>query len=188
MPILGIVASSRPTASTAFDSIATATGTGSSGTITFSSIPSTYQHLQIRGIIRGTSVTTGRDLNLRFNSDSASNYKSHYLIGTGASTLAGEDGGGATTSIWLGRAYANGALASTTSAVIIDVHDYGSTTKNKTVRSFQGRDDNGTAEQSLTLASGLWLSTSAISSISLLVDSGNFGTSSTFALYGIKGA
>ena len=36
-----------PEVASSFESIATATGTGSSGVITFSSIPSTYKHLQI---------------------------------------------------------------------------------------------------------------------------------------------
>ena len=59
---------------TSFDSIASATGTGSSGTITFSSIPQTYKHLQIRGIGRLDVVTGGVSTRIRLNGDTTSNY------------------------------------------------------------------------------------------------------------------
>jgi N-methylhydantoinase A/oxoprolinase/acetone carboxylase beta subunit len=51
MPILGIIASSKLSAVGDFESIATVTVGGTS--ITFSSIPSTYTHLQIRILVSG---------------------------------------------------------------------------------------------------------------------------------------
>jgi len=61
-----------------YESIASASGTGSSGTITFSSIPSTYTHLQIRGIGRNSYPST--QVNVRFNSDTGSNYAIVYAF------------------------------------------------------------------------------------------------------------
>jgi hypothetical protein len=91
-PILGIVASQNyvRTPPSSFESIATATGTGSSATITFSSIPSTYQHLQIRGIARATSggETEPIDLRLYFNGLTTGIYSSHALYGNGSSAAA----------------------------------------------------------------------------------------------------
>jgi hypothetical protein len=79
---------SVPAISTTFDSIATVTvGSGGSSDVTFSSIPSTYKHLQIRGIYR---YTTALDiLGMQLNGDTAANYSSHKVFGSGSSTGAG---------------------------------------------------------------------------------------------------
>ena len=171
----------------AFESIATATGTGSSGTITFSSIPGTYQHLQIRGLFKSTGGSDGGDLtlNVRFNSDSGTNYVRHRLSGNGTAASASSDTG--ITSIYLGSGVGGTGTTNMLGANIIDIHDYASTTKYKTARAFAAGEINTTPSQ-VRLGSGLWLSTAAITSISLIDVYGNFTTSSTFALYGIKGA
>jgi hypothetical protein len=71
---------------------------------------------------------------------------------------------------------------------IIDIQDYVSTTKNKTVRSITGNNSNNVNTGYVSLASGLYRATTAITSISLIDASAiAFGTSSTFALYGIRG-
>lgn len=193
MPLLGIYAGSVQKASTAFESIATATGTGSSGTITFSSIPSTYQHLQIRYIAKDNSIDIGVALNIQFNSDTGSNYYYHALIGDGSAASA-TNSGGLNNRIVIG----NAVTASQTSAPnmanimgvgIIDIHDYASTSKYKVVRHLTGLDANyATTVANIRMTSANWNSTSAINSIRLYSTTGNFTTASTFALYGIKGA
>lgn len=173
-----------PVTPTAFESIATATGTGSSGTITFSSIPSTYQHLQIRWISRTTRATNADSFQLTFNGAS-STYADHYLSGDGSVTDA--FGSASTSYITLpGATTAANRAADIMAVGVLDIHDYGSTTKAKTVRSNHGIDANGSG--AIYLSSGLWTTTSAITSITIAVASGSFTTSSTFALYGIKGA
>jgi hypothetical protein len=170
---------------TAFESIASATGTGSSGVITFSSIPSTYQHLQLRWIARDTNATSGGiDLLVRINGDTGSNYAEHFLRGDGSAAAAS---GLSSRSFFLldGGSVGNGASSGIVAAGILDLHDYASTTKNKTVRSFQGNDRNG--DGAIYLKSALWMSTSAVTQISISAFS-NFGTTTQFALYGIKGA
>ena len=180
-PILGIWASQNyPRVTSSFESIATATGTGSSGTITFSSIPSTYTHLQVRFNAIGT---TSARIYMRFNGDTASNYNTHCLIGDGSSAFAtnyaqaqmtiAQDGYGISTT------YPN--------VGVVDVLDYLSTSKNKTIRVLTGMDKNATLGE-VGLYSGLWRSTTAVNSITVRLDAGNFTTSSTVALYGIKGA
>ena len=72
-----------PAVPLSFESIATATGTGSNSTLTFSSIPQTYKHLQIRVMSRGNAATDQDNLLIRFNGDTGSNYNSHYVFGTG---------------------------------------------------------------------------------------------------------
>lgn len=174
---------------TAFESIATVTGTGSSSSITFTSIPQTYTSLQIRGIARGlTAGTTASNLRLIINADTGANYAYHNLQGTGATAVA--TGGTALGYVLLPRLTCNSGVTSDTyGAMIIDLHDYASTTRNKTVRVFGGLDANtASTEFRVSLASGLWINTSAITSIEITSDAGNFTTASTFALYGIKGA
>jgi hypothetical protein len=186
--ILGILDSGGAAAGggASYESIASATGTGSSGTITFSSIPATYTHLQIRYIGRQTT-DGGSDntiIRVRFNSDSASNYRGHYLGGNGTSPSAAADGSLQTAGYMM--IADSGALANTMGVGIVDIHNYSSTTINKTTRAFNGFDQNG-AGGLLSLRSFLYLSTSAISSIELTTTAGNFTTSSQFSLYGIKG-
>lgn len=184
--LVGIIASSGGAAAGgAYESIASATGTGSSGTITFSSIPSTYVSLQIRFIGRVTNADTADNLFLRFNSDSGSNYAWHYLEGDGGTATA--SGAVTQTRILSGRVSAANATAGIVGAGVIDIHNYASTTQNKTVRVFTGLDRNGSGN--VRMDSGLWINTSAVTSIQLTNGSGtNFTTDSVFALYGIKGA
>lgn len=163
-----------------FESIATFSPT--SGTsISFTSIPSTYKSLQIRSVGFGSS---GGGMNMQFNSDTATNYIRHTLYGDGSTVTAGANTG--QTSIFF-----NGRVTplSTTygEASIIDIVDYANTSKNKTVRIFSGADNNGTAgAQEVDLFSGLWLSTAAISTITINISAGAFATGSSIALYGIK--
>lgn len=187
-PILGIWASSiQPSLNaTSFDSIATTTvGSGGQSTVTFSSIPSTYKHLQIRGIARTDRATyTSDPLKLTFNSDGGSNYARHFLLGDGSSATA--DGVSSQTFIQNYLITTNVATSGVFAAFVIDILDYGSTSKNKTVRTLMGFDNNGSGY--IGLNSGLWNSTSAVTSLSLAGQFGTFQQYSSFALYGIKGA
>lgn len=186
-PILGIYASQISghlfAPSGAYDSIATAVGTGSSGTITFSSIPQTYTHLQIRYIARDTnSGTADNPINMQFNGDSnTGNYKTHRLYGNGTSAAADSY----TLSI-AGSGVSNNNTNTFYAAGVIDVLDYANTSKNTTVRSLSGWDSNGSGIA--WMISELWVNTSAVSSLSFsFFSGGNFGTNTQFALYGIKG-
>jgi hypothetical protein len=187
MLIHGVIASSYPAVSGAFESIATATGTGSSGTITFTSIPSTYKHLQIRYIGRydGASVTANSTFTI--NSDTGANYAIHDLVGNGSAASSG--GTASTTSVRYARVAGSTATASVVAAGIIDIHDYASTSKYKTVRILSGVDGNAAdTNYQISLRSGLWMNTNAITSLTFTTASGNWTTATQFALYGIKGA
>jgi hypothetical protein len=159
-------------------------GTGSSGTITFSSIPSTYKHLQIRLLARSTQTGVSNiSALIQCNSDTGSNYARHTLQGDGASALA--SGTSSTSLMTLFRITAASAAANIMGVGIVDIHDYQSTTKYKTLRSFAGQDENGVG--SIRLQSGLWQSTSAISSLSIYLSSDSFTTTTSVALYGMLG-
>ena len=170
----------------AYESIASATGTGSSGTITFSSIPSTYKHLQIR--INALATGNTSLWRMRFNGDTGSNYSWHYLVGNGTSS-ASSGGSGSATSMYLSLSGSSGSANLYPTVSIVDIHDYASTTKNKTERHITGFDNNlGTTSSYLEIDSGAWYNTAAITSIEIAILSNSFATTATFALYGIKGA
>lgn len=172
-----------------FESIATTTvGSGGASNVTFSSIPSTYTHLQIRGIAKSTSTSTSDNnalISASFNSDTTySNYRSHYMVGNGSSAAASnlqQSGFYAFVGDLITSATAN---ANMFSPVIIDILDYRNTNKNKVTRSYSGSERNGTGQN--WFCSGLWLNTSSITNIVLSYSNSNFAEYSSFALYGIK--
>ena len=171
-----------------FESIATQTLGSASASVTFSSIPSTYQYIQLRCLTRDTTAVNGsQDILMRLNGDSANNYAFHNLVGDGSTASAA---GSATISYinLKNAAIGNSSTASTFGATIINIHDYASTNKNKTARFFAGADANTASTNfRVTLGSGVWLSTSAVSSITLIAGGATLAAGSTFALYGIKG-
>jgi hypothetical protein len=165
-----------------YESISTTTvGAGGSASVVFSSIPSTYKHLQIRAITRNSTAATSDNWSLmEFNSDTtAANYRMHALFGSGAAA-------GAETSI---NPYAfitlnNNNTANAFTATIIDILDYADTNKYKTMRNLNGWDANGSGY--IRLLSGLWRNTAAVSTITLKAGTNNFTQYSSFALYGVK--
>jgi hypothetical protein len=194
MPILGILASAITgnLVVGAYESIATVTvGSGGQSTVEFTSIPSTYTHLQIRYIGLTNRATFGiDDLNMRLNSDTGSNYSSHRLYGNGAT--ASSDASGPSATSMVGISYSGTTVSSYPGTAVIDILDYANTSKAKTVRSLSGIDVNGLiggVPGYMFFTSGAWYNTSAITSISLYSStSSNFQQYSQFALYGIKGA
>lgn len=158
-------------------------GSGGQSTITFSSIPSTYKHLQIRGIGRSTNADTQDNTYVRFNSDSGANYSWHYLGGDGSSRFASATS--STNQIISGRLSAANATANMFGTFVIDILDYTNTNKYKTTRTLTGVDLNGSGN--VWLWSGNWRNTAAISTITLTTASStNFAQNSSFSLYGIN--
>ncbi len=179
MILPGVIASSGGVASS-YESIATASGTGSSGTITFSSIPSTFAHLQIRAI---NNDTAGYFFYLQFNTDTTANYTIHQLIGNGTTASAYAS---STPSTYIFGGVAGYATSSLVAPAIVDIFDYTSTNKNKSARILTGFDSNGTYTGYVEFNSGVWMnSTTAINRIDIKM-TGNFSTSAKFALYGVK--
>lgn len=170
-----------PASPSSYESISTVTvGSGGSASITFSSIPATYTHLQLRIAASASAVGNFR---MTFNSDTGSNYAWHQLYGTGASALA--SAGASQSNMVVG--YDNKANISFPAAAIIDILDYANTNKYKTTRSLSGTEQN-TSDGLILFRSGLWMNTNAVSTIAISLDATlTFNQYSSFALYGIKG-
>jgi hypothetical protein len=168
-----------------YESIATVSlSSGNQSTVGFSSIPSTYKHLQLRLISKDNRVATGDSIQIRLNGDTGSNYSYHGIVGNGSTTdisaLA------STTAFEFYRSAGNSGTTNVFGAMVLDIIDYTNTNKNKTVKALAGADWNGGGE--IWLNSGAWYSTSAVNSITLIPTNGSaFLMYSHFALYGIKG-
>lgn len=172
-------------ATNSYESIATVTvGAGGSSSISFTSIPSTFKHLQIRMLGRSSrSANEGYGV-VRFNSDTGSNYSYHSLEGNGSTAAAGGSGSVNYPTLIFFPAASRGA--SIFGGGVLDVLDYQNTNKNKTIRVLDGYDSNGAGY--ITFQSGAWYNTNAITSITITEFNGNnFVEYSQFALYGIKG-
>ena len=174
-----------------FDSIATVTvGSGGSSSVEFTSIPSTYTHLQVRISAQTDRATYGLDdIKCILNSDTGANYAWHTLRGNGSTAFAGAGSSSSTPQF---DSFAGTTTSNIFAAGVIDILDYKNTNKYKTLRGLGGGDHNGTIAGyggEVGLFSNLWQNTNAITGIKFTPIFGtNFTQYTKFALYGIKGA
>lgn len=179
---LGILASSGGAAAADYEHISTTVLSSSQSSVTFSGLGTSaaaYKHLQLRVTVRSNRAGQNNDgLMFRFNGDSGSNYRWHALEGNGSSVSSYESG----SSTSIGGFYATGATSTTNQfgVMVADLLDFSSSSKNKTMRMLGGQ--NG-----LSLNSGAWFSTAAVTSLDLFsLTSNSFVTGSRFSLYGLK--
>ena len=190
MPILGVIASSTrqglvTDTGVMFPIGAVTVGSAGASSITFSSIPATYTHLQVRIMARQSEADTTSSFSFRVNgsTDGADYYRFHYLLGNGSTVSAGASDTQA--NIYGGGLPAANSGSNIFGVSIIDILDYKNTNKAKTIRTLNGTDKNGSGD--LYFLSGLYIPTTAISSLTFL-GATSFAQYSSFALYGIKGA
>lgn len=173
---LGILASSLPSGGNALTLISTQILSGTSASVTFSSIVAgSYKHLQLRYVANGDAASYRA--RLRFNSDTGNNYATHLLWGDGSAVNSAA--ASSTNQMALSMGY---NTANVFQAGVVDILDAFNTSKNKTMRALGGV-ANSSKETSLT--SGVWLNTAAITDINIRPDSGNFIIGSRFSLYGV---
>jgi len=167
-----------------YESIATATvGAGStSSVITFSSIPSTYAHLQLRMFARGT---ISERLDVRFNNDSgATNYDNHRMNGNGSTV--GADARINYSALWVSsRGYGVPSTALIGAAIVMDILDYTNTNKYKVTRTLSGVELNN-SNSDIEFTSGSWKNTAAVNRIDISIPASTLAQYSHFALYGVN--
>lgn len=162
-------------------------GSAGASSVTFSNIPKTFKHLQIRGLARMTAANYVDDTNWTFNNDNGTNYyATHQVRGNGSAVSAYASG---TATYFRPFPPPEANTGSNIFGVgIIDIHNYTSTNMYKTIRSLSGYDDNTTlGYASVWFRSCLWMSTAAVNTISIAANSGVFSQYSSFALYGVVG-
>lgn len=155
--------------------IATQTLSGSTNTVTFSSIPSGYTDLKL--VSSGGSGAVGQSLLINFNGDSGANYSftMMYVNGTSAGSIVSINQGSINISGYFG-------LLHSPMTFLMDVFSYtGSTYKTILTQFFD--DNNGGGQDSVAATVGLWKSSSAITS--LTINSNGLFAGTTFTLWGI---
>jgi hypothetical protein len=180
-----------------FESIATVTGQ-SGQTFTFSDIPQTFKHLQLRAISRvslGSYTFSGYTMRVGNGSvDTGNNYSNHRIYTTGNNSI-GADASSDASSMDGPFFTANNAIANNVAVTVLDILDYSNTNKYKTMRMLSAFDNNdtgvsGIGSNSVALiqySSAAWRSTSAINTISFSMGGNATNSVQHFALYGIKG-
>ena len=175
-----------------FESIQTViVPSGGSANVTFSNIPQNYSHLQLRIMARASNAVNLNGMKINFNGDTNSNYAFHLVYGNGSNT--GSEGYGSQTYGFMGNIAGASQNTGVFAISVIDILDYTNTNKFKTVRALTGdENNNATTYGYISLSSSLWLSSSAITSLTLDQESSssttNFVEFSHFALYGIRSA
>lgn len=160
-----------------YDSIATTTLSSAASTITFSSIPNTFTDLRI--VLVEFNSGGGNACNMRFNSDSGTNYSRTWIFADGQSVESLRSTNGTQINIRQG-----GTISTTLPGLMeVDIFSYAGST-NKTVLTRASIDQNGSAGV-LTYQVGLWRNTAAITNITL-TPSTQFSAGTTATLYGIK--
>jgi hypothetical protein len=187
MRILGVTASGFYVPDPAMELIQTSILTSAQSAINFSNLQnfsSTYKHLQIRFSTYASTTANQQELVLRFNG-STSGYAIHALEGDGTNTITYNQQGRSN----FGIGYYSPVYGTPASEFgILNIFDFASSIKNKTVRLFYGVFRPAVDSSGVVLKSGVWLNTAPITSITL-ADTGNGGISfpARFSLYGIKG-
>ena len=161
----------------------------SQSSITFSNLgdySSTYKHLQIRAVAKSTNSGAEQTTLLTYNGDTTTtNYRAHQLYGFNGSV------GSADTISFARQMIGYTARADVTNvfgAIVIDILDPYSTTKNTTARSLSGNVAGTGANAVVNLQSHLYINTDAISSATLApLAGGNFIAGSRFSIYGVRG-
>jgi len=194
-PILGIYASQisgHLTPPSSFYNIATVTASGTVSTLTISSIPQTYKHLQIRFMYKDSSTTdygVTAAAPIVINASSSNFNAAHYLYGNGTSALATNDTTPGSMEIYGAYMSSNATYANMFGVGVVDILDYTSTTKYKTWRAIAGDDANGNGTaKGIALSSGVWAVTSGstLNSISLYNYQSGLANGTTMALYGVN--
>ena len=171
-----------------FESIATTTvGSGGVAEIDFTSIPSTYKHLQIRALVRTDRASIRDNLYIYLNNTrTTTSYTTHVLEGDGVSATSAGYSSSSGVGAQSGSVLGNTATSQIFSVFVMDILDYANTNKYPTIRMLSGWDSNGDGR--VVLTSNSFLTTGAVNRIGFdPVNGTTLMQYSSFALYGIKG-
>jgi hypothetical protein len=154
--------------------------TSSVAVVTFSSIPATFTDLVLRISTRVDFATVDSNVLIRFNGDTASNYSTTWLRGSGSASNSSRNSG--TRIIGAAATQGTSATNNTFASAEIYIPSY-TVSQNKPVAIDSATENNAT-EAYRVVDAGLWRNTAAITSIEL--DGTNFVAGSSFYLYGIS--
>ena len=158
---------------------------GTTASVTFSSIPTSYNDLKLVVSARGDAVTSNLTVNLKLNGDTATNYSWTYLLAQNTTPQSGRQS--TQTVDTNGGIDAASQTASTFGAWELYFPNYNSTGSKPFLGTFVA-ENNATTSSTwmLDATASLYRGASGITSIVLTPNSGNFVQYSNFYLYGIK--
>jgi hypothetical protein len=154
---------------------------GGASTIDFTSIPATYTDLVIKASVRSTRNYGWDAMRLRFNGSSA-DYSDRIFAGDGASPFTFNNS--FPGYIFIGDINDAATTSNTFNNTELYIPNYASN-NNKSLSVDSVEENNGTTAQA-NFIGGFWANTSAITSIALSLNIGNFVENSTAVLYGIS--
>ena len=160
---------------------------GDAASVTFSSIPASYDHLYLKISARTDGVASTQWLNYQFNNDTGSNYgRVAWTANTSTPTHAYS---GSQTVATYNYIDGGGVGASMFSSIEAWIMDYSNTSYYKQIFSQSHASSTSTTDGNwgIRQAAANWNNTAAISEIDILTNASNFVQYSTFTLYGING-
>ena len=162
-----------------YEPIATTTLGSATSSVSFSSIPATYTDLRVIATL--TAASYGNDVSMDFNGDSANNYSSTYIGGSGSTVTSGQV---ANNSLWRISNFGIYTDPTLPISMQVDIFSYaGSTFKTGLAVAVGDRNGSGYVGRNI----GLYRITSALTTVRVFCNV-NFSVGSTFTLYGIKNA
>jgi hypothetical protein len=154
-------------------------------TVTFSSIPATYRHLEIRGVARSSAAANTDNLRLQVNASGAAIYDWEHILTVGTtapvpSYVVGDSGVLVGSAVPAANTNAN-LFASTT----IQLHEYASGVWKPVLAELIGADPAGVILKGRVVSGAVIETTTAISSVTMYLNTGNFVAGSSFDLWGL---
>jgi hypothetical protein len=145
-------------------------------------IPSTFTHLMI--VIQANSTIAFDNLYLRVNNDGGANYDAQWLSVSGTAVSGAQDIAADHIHIC---AMPSVITAGPFASAKILISNYKGTAFWKSIQSEANRKDtSGAGNANLGLRAGTWLSTAAVTRLTLYPASGSFAAGSVFSLYGLS--
>ena len=165
------------------EAIATTYLEADAASVTFSSIPATYEHLQLRISMRTTRTSWGERCMMWFNGDTGTNYSNHRMQGTATTTGASGETGVTYTfaTYWMPTGFEDAAIYGSS---VCDILDYRNGSKNTTVMNTSGEAAMSTPY--MVFQSGLWDNVAAVTTILLAPQYDEFARGTEISLYGLK--
>lgn len=157
-------------------------GTGSSGTIAFTSIPQTYSHLYVVGCVMTANAVGVQSVWVRLNGTTDTDHQGAeinaiYTTTAGGTTVAG---------IRLAApGFNNGFASQYKQSFDLLIIDYTSTTTRTGVLTKMSSPSNNIGTSGMAMVGGNYNKNDAITSLRFMNDSGNFLANTEFSLYGI---
>lgn len=172
-------------APSSFDFLESQVLTTTASSVTFTGLGSytDYEHLQLRLVAKTNNTSSGTTVKITFNGDTGNNYSRHELYAYSGGTVSSF----ATTSIpaiYSASVDSNGDPG--WGLQIIDILDFGSSNKNTTTRTQAIQRLGSYGSETVTLGSGAWYNTSAVTSLTITTWTASFIAGSRFSIYGVK--